>query len=145
MNPRKISCRIERHVTVSFYTWCFPLIVLLDNGSLSSALHARASSIRNVKLPGVLQSVSKRSGGGPLHTPSSVGAAAGQAQQQHTAAAGGEEKSGISGETDGRERRRDGSGSAMSSSKNVAWEDGGVEEVSLLLGRVGVYRLSLVR
>lgn len=123
--------------------------------SLSSALQARASSIRNVKLSGVLHSVSKRSMSGSLNTPGSTGVASSSAQAPHPQAsfAGIEEEkstdavldaasAGVggdnpaTGQTDGRERRSYAAGTGTGSSKNVAWKDGGEESVGFRWSQV---------
>lgn len=90
-------------------------VLCVRDDSLGSALHARASSIRNVKLPLGRQNTAKRSSG---HTPGSVGGSA----------AAGEEKE-KEGDFDGV------SGAAMASAeagdsgkpKAVAWGEGGGE------------------
>eukprot|EP00903_Cladosiphon_okamuranus_P005725 g5683.t1 len=83
--------------------------------SFGSALHARASSIRHVKLPGVRQSVNKK---GSAHTPGSmlsVSSAGGDKEGEFVGAGG------VSvGNADTAVALPDG-GSAQS--KNVAWED----------------------
>lgn len=126
------------------------MLALLFVSSLGSALHARASSIRNVKLSGVLHGVSKRGAG--LNTPGSVAGSTATApdapadkivsgEEKSADAALGNESSAELTEVsidlpteaeDGRARRVSGDalGSAASG-KSVAWEDGGGDAVSV--------------
>lgn len=119
----------------TFFGACAIVLCVSVDGSLGSALHARASSIRNVKLPLGRQNTAKR---GPGHTPGSVGGST----------AAGEEKE--------KEADFDGvSASTMASAeaggpgkpKNVGWDEGGIEAaekvekvgVRILVARGAVY------
>lgn len=89
--------------------------------SFGSALHARASSIRNVKLPGVRPSIHRK---GSMNTPGSIVSAASVGEEKETEMVGalrvGTAESAVALPEVG--------SSAAKHGKNVAWEDAGKED-----------------
>lgn len=93
----------------------------INYASFGSALHARASSIRHVKIPGVRQSINKK---GTANTPGSM-------HSMHSMSSTGGDKEGEFvggiGTAEAAVALPEGGGS-LNKSKNVAWEDAEKEE-----------------